>query len=64
MNIMVNDNLAYKLKNGERLIMLTQSKDTIKIQCIYPLMKKYKSDVLKLYPDSEKEIYIDASYIV
>lgn len=62
MNLMINDKLAYKVKNGERLILKPDSNDTLNIQIVYPPVKSHKSEILQIPPDDENEIYIDLYY--
>lgn len=62
MNLMINDNLFYKIKNGERLIIKASSDDVLNIQIVYPPMKRHKSEILQILPDDEDEIYIDLFY--
>lgn len=62
MNLMINDELFYKIKNGERLIIKASSDDVLNIQIIYPPMKRHKSEILQISPDDENEIYVDLFY--
>ncbi len=62
MNLMINGILFYKLKSGRRLILNSDTNDTLNIQIISPLMKKQKSKVLTIVPGNENEIYIDLFY--
>ncbi len=62
MNLMINDTLFHKIKNGNRLIIRTNSQDTLKIQIVYPLAKKHKSEIIQITPDNEQEVYIDLFY--
>ncbi|MCT4648505.1 MAG: hypothetical protein N4A74_26190 [Carboxylicivirga sp.] len=62
MNLMINGELFHKIKSGNRLIIKTSNQDTLNIQIVYPMMKKYKSKVLQITPESESEIYVDLFY--
>ncbi len=62
MNLMINGKLFHKIKSGNRLIITTNSNDTLNIQIIYPLMENHKSRMLQIFPDGEDEIYIDLFY--
>jgi len=62
MDILINGNSIHKMKNGSRLIVTSNLQDTLRIQVVYPLMKRYKSTVLSINPGDEREIYIDAYY--
>ena len=62
MDIMINGERFHRLKNGNRLIVRTNSNDTLNLQIIYPLQKKQKSEVLQITPNSENEIYIDLCF--
>ncbi|MDD3685564.1 MAG: hypothetical protein PHE56_02235 [Bacteroidales bacterium] len=62
MNLMINGELFHKIKNGNRLIIKTNSNDTLNIQIIYPPIRSYKSRVLQITPDNASVIYIDLFY--
>jgi len=59
MNLMINEKLFYEIKNGTRLIIKSNSSDTLYFQIIYPLDKRYKSKVLVVLPDDKSEMYIN-----
>ena len=62
MDVRVNDKSVYKLKNGSRLILPVNSSDTIKINCVYPLIKKYQSKPCIISPTDDNEIYLNVFY--
>src|SRR3546814_666703 len=62
MDLMINGKLFCKIKNGERLIITSNLNDTLNIQIVYPLIKRHKSKVLQILPNSENEVYIDLFY--
>lgn len=62
MDLMINGALFQKIKSGTRLIIKTNSTDTLNFQIVYPISKKHKSKILKIAPDSESEVYIDLFY--
>ncbi len=62
MDLMINGELFHKIKSGTRLIVKTNSNDTLSIQIIYPIIKSYKSKVLMITPDNASEFYIDLLY--
>lgn len=62
MNLMINGTLFHKMESGNRLIIKTNSNDTLNIQIVYPPIKSHKSKVFQLVPDSEREVYIDLFY--
>jgi len=62
MNLMINGELFHTMKSGTRLIIRTNSNETLNLQVIYPLIKSYKSRVLKITPDDASEVYIDLFY--
>jgi hypothetical protein len=62
MDLMINGVLFNKIRSGQRLIVKTDSKDTLSFQIIYPLIKSNKSKVLHIAPDKGAEIYIDLFY--
>lgn len=59
MDVRVNDKSVYKLKSGNRLILTVNSSDTIKINCVYPLIKKYQSKPCIISPTDDNEIYLN-----
>ena len=62
MDLMVNGELFQKIKNGNRLIIKSETNDTLKIQIVYPLITSHKSRVLEIPPGNESEIYVDLYY--
>lgn len=62
MNLMINGELFNELKSGNRLIIKSNSNDTLSLQVVYPLIKGHKSHILKVSPDGESEVYIDLFY--
>jgi hypothetical protein len=62
MDLMINGELFHKIKSGTRLIIKTNSNDTLNIQIIYPIIKSYNSRILKIKPDNASEVYIDLFY--
>ena len=62
MDVRVNDKSVYKLKSGNRLILTVNSSDTIKINCVYPLIKKYQSKPCIISPTDDNEIYLNVFY--
>lgn len=62
MNLMINDKLFCKIKNGERLILKVNSNETLNIQIVYPPIKSHKSKALQILPEDKNEIYIDLFY--
>ena len=62
MDLMINGELFHKIKSGHRLIIKTNSNSTLNLQIFYPTIKKYKSQILQIVPDSESEVYIDLFY--
>ncbi|MDD4972303.1 MAG: hypothetical protein PHT07_22980 [Paludibacter sp.] len=62
MDIQINGISVCKMKSGSRLILKAKKGDTLNIQIVYPLMKKYKSDVLQILTNNEPSIFIDAYY--
>src|SRR5690606_31310293 len=62
MNLMVNGELFYELKSGNRLIIKSNTNDTVSLQVVYPLIKSHKSNILKISPDGNSDVYIDLFY--
>lgn len=62
MNLMINGKLFHKIKSGNRLIVKTNSNDTLNIQIIYPLLKKHESRILQILPNNDEKKYIDLFY--
>jgi hypothetical protein len=62
MDLMINGELFYKINSGNRLIIKTNSNDTLNFQIIYPMIKSHKSKVLQITPENGAEVYIDLFY--
>ena len=62
MNLMINGELFHKIKNGSRLIIKTNTMDTLNIQIVYPPLKRYKSEVLQILPENGSDVYVDLFY--
>ena len=63
MDLMINGELFHKIKSGNRLIIKTNSSNTLDFQIFYPtIFETHKSQILKIVPDSESEVYIDLYY--
>lgn len=62
MDIQINGISIYKLKNARRLIIISNTDDSVKFQIIYPLMPKYRSRIFWILPEDEQEIYLECRY--
>ena len=62
MDLMINGELFHKIKNGNRLIIKTNTNVTLNIQIVYPPIKRHKSKVLHILPDTESDVYVDLFY--
>jgi len=62
MHIWIDGLYIFNLKNGKRLIVRTNSNDSLKIQIFYPPMYRFKTEVIYKKTDIDKSIFIDLKY--
>lgn len=62
MDLIINGKLFHKIKSGTRLIIKTSSNDTLSFQVVYPILKSYKSKVLKISLNDKTDAYVNLFY--
>lgn len=62
MDIQINGESVFKLKNGNHLVINSKIRNPIEFQIVYPVMKRFKSDILHFSNENEVEIYLLVSY--
>ncbi|WP_075602601.1 hypothetical protein [Saccharicrinis aurantiacus] len=62
MDVQVNGESVFKLKNGWHLIIDLYNKNQIDFQIVYPVMQRFKTEIVNLLDEKETEVYLLVSY--